>query len=161
MIIYDVRYFASSRAVFALLTALLCLLLIPGTCNGVPPSLPALSGILPITAPRITSAGEQIEISIGPVSAANGTPVGLVMIGARGPHIYNTTFEAGWAQIVIPASDTYQSGLLSLVAAADDARGNLSIVVYPPESSPDYHVALPDDSRASLNSHVPFNHSAV
>lgn len=89
-----------------------------------------LSGALPIEAPLIANAGEQIEITIGPVPATNGTRVGLVMTGTHGPRIYNTQFESGMAHFVIPADDTRQPGYLALVAAADDARGEHGIVVF-------------------------------
>ncbi|GAB4516223.1 MAG: hypothetical protein OHK0046_21180 [Anaerolineae bacterium] len=66
---------------------------------------------------------------IGPVSASNGTPVGLIMLGTYGPKVYNTVFDAGVAHFVIPSKDTRQPGYLALIAAAEDARGEASIIL--------------------------------
>jgi len=98
--------------------------------RGMAPYAARLSGDLPIGAPLIASTGDEISVEIGPVNAGDGTPVGLVMVGTHGPRVYNTTFEAGMAQFVIPPADTLQPGYLALIVAADDARGEASILLY-------------------------------
>jgi hypothetical protein len=89
-----------------------------------------LTGDLPIAAPASAFAGEAIVVTVGPVAASNGTPIGLVMVGAYGPRVYNTVFESGIASFIIPAEDTRQPGYLALIAAADDARGEVSIRLF-------------------------------
>ena len=114
---------------FLIVVAVLALLLISAGA-GMSPQVTRLSGDLPIGAPRVASTGDQINVQIGPVSVSNGTPVGLVMVGAHGPRVYNATFEAGMAHFVIPSGDTSQPGYLALIVAADDARGEASILLY-------------------------------
>jgi hypothetical protein len=97
-----------------------------------PPQTLPLTGILPIAVPRIANTGQQIDVEIGPVTADNGTPVGLVLVGAHGPRVYNTTFEAGMARFVIPSKDTHQPGYMALIVAADNARGEASIILFTP-----------------------------
>ncbi len=101
--------------------------LIANACTSHTP--PYLTGSLPIEAPRVAYAGDQIEIIIGPVAAHNGTPIGLVMVGTYGPKVYNTVFQSGLAYFTIPSGDTLQPGYLAFIAAADDARGEISIIL--------------------------------
>lgn len=95
------------------------------------PALPPLSGILPIHAPQIIIAGSPLKITIGPVAATDGTGVGLVLMGSRGPHVYHTTFQHGLAEFWIPGEHTRYSGYMAFVAAADDARGEASLLLEP------------------------------
>jgi hypothetical protein len=99
---------------------------------GFPPTAqrhpPALSGNLPIAAPQAIHAGETMQVIIGPVAQAqNGTPVGLVIVGAYGPHVYQSVFQAGQDHFHIPSDATLQSGYLALIAAAEEARGGASV----------------------------------
>jgi hypothetical protein len=110
---------------------ILGLLLVLAVSDDLPASAPLLSGSLPIDAPKLARTGEQLEITIGPVAAANGTPAGLVMVGLHGARIYNTTISSGLARFVIPAQDTLQPGYLAFVAAIDEARGEAGIVLFP------------------------------
>jgi hypothetical protein len=112
------------------IAVLLLALLLIAAGDGLSPHGTRLTGDLPIGAPRVASTGDQINVEIGPVSVSNGTPVGLVMVGAHGPRVYNATFEAGMAHFVIPSGDTLQPGYLALIVAADDARGETSILLY-------------------------------
>jgi hypothetical protein len=107
-----------------------CLLLVTAACSDLPASSPLLTGALPIDAPKSAQAGEQLEITIGPVQAANGTPIGLVMVGLHGPRIYHTTISSGLARFVIPAQDTLQPGYLAFVAAVDEARGKAGVMLF-------------------------------
>ncbi len=91
----------------------------------------ALTGKLPIDAPALANAGEQIDVTVGPVpNASNGTAVGLVMLGTYGPRVYQGQFEAGLAHFTIPSEHTLQPGYLALIAAADQARGEASIILF-------------------------------
>lgn len=95
------------------------------------PILPPLSGILPIQAPPIIVAGSPLKITIGPVAANDGTGVGLVLMGSRGPHVYHTTFQRGLAEFLIPGEHTRHPGYMAFIAAADDARGEASLLLEP------------------------------
>lgn len=108
----------------------LVMLLVFAACRGIDPHTSKLTGVLPIGAPAVASTGQQIDVEIGPVVTSNGTPVGLIMVGAHGPRVYNTTFEAGMAHFVIPSKDTLQPGYLALIVAAEDARGEASILLH-------------------------------
>lgn len=102
------------------------LILLVSCMDGMQP----LAGRLPIEAPRVAYAGDEINITVGPVTANNGTPVGLVMVGTYGPKVYNTVFQSGIAHFTIPSKDTRQPGYLALIAASDEARGEASIILY-------------------------------
>lgn len=88
-----------------------------------------LTGDLPINAPKIANAGDEIAVTVGPVSVNNNTPIGLVVVGTHGPRVYNTVFESGLAHFIIPPKDTRQPGYLALIAASEDARGETSIIL--------------------------------
>lgn len=95
------------------------------------PTLPPLSGILPIQVPSIIIAGSPLKITIGPVDANDGTGVGLVLMGSHGPHVYHTTFQRGLAEFWIPGEHTRHPGYMAFVAAADDARGEAGLRLEP------------------------------
>lgn len=107
---------------------------------------PTLTGNLPIRAPRAAAAGDTIQVIVGPVQASNGTPIGLVSVGLYGPMLYNSVFESGIAEFIIPSGDTEQPGYLALIAAADNARGQASILLFNQEGSsigrPDHLVGV-------------------
>jgi hypothetical protein len=111
-------------------TAITLAVLLIGACALMHNATRTLTGDLPIAAPSSAFAGEAIFVTVGPVAASNGTPIGLVMIGAYGPRVYNTVFESGIASFIIPAEDTRQPGYLALIVAADDARGEASIRLF-------------------------------
>ncbi len=98
-------------------------------CTQADKIIPRLTGDIPIRAPSTASAGSAIDVTIGPVNVANGTPIGLVMVGIHGPKVYNTVFQNGEAHFRIPPSDTYQTGYVALIVASQDARGEASIIV--------------------------------
>ncbi|MFW5691729.1 MAG: hypothetical protein ACOCX3_00090 [Chloroflexota bacterium] len=105
------------------------LVLVSGACS-TDRQPPNLTGRLQINAPHSANAGEVIEVSVGPVVASHGLPVGLVAVGTKGPQVYTTAFDsAGMAYFTIPSDDTRQPGYLALIAAADDARGEASILL--------------------------------
>ncbi|MDX1991438.1 MAG: hypothetical protein SF029_03570 [bacterium] len=94
-----------------------------------------LSGVLPVAAPNAVRAGSQIEVIVGPVDVDNGTPIGMVMVGAYGPRAYSAVFQAGLAHFIIPSEHTLQPGYLALIFAAEEARGETSIVLVSTRSS--------------------------
>jgi hypothetical protein len=114
---------------------LILLLILITACSTPETIIPKLTGTIPIHAPNIASAGSPIEILIGPINVANGTPIGLVMVGVHGPKVYNTIFTDGQAYFKIPSTDTYQPGYVALIVASEDARGEASIIVFPPKQS--------------------------
>lgn len=109
-----------------------------------------LSGILPIDAPSIVVTGTQIEVRVGPVEANNGTPIGLVAVGTYGPRVYHSEFQSGEARFLIPADDTRQPGYLALIVAADDARGNTSVILFSDPSSSAQHATYRTEGGADL-----------
>lgn len=111
----------------------------------------ALTGNLPIEAPDVANAGDQIAVTIGPVSADNGTPVGLVMLGTYGSRVYRAEFHAGMAHFTIPAEHTLQPGYLALIVAAEEARGEASIILFSTKASTIEYVPddMPGDNAAA------------
>lgn len=109
--------------------------LIITACTSVPVTIPKLTGNIPIHAPATASAGSAIEVSVGPLNVANGTPIGLVMVGVHGPKVYNTVFTNGEAFFKIPSTDTFQPGYVALIVASENARGEASIIVFTPNRS--------------------------
>ncbi len=103
--------------------------LIITACTTAPSHLPKLTGDIPIHVPTTATAGSAIEISVGPLNVANGTPIGLVMVGVHGPKVYNTVFTDGKAFFQIPSTDTYQPGYMALIVASENARGEASILL--------------------------------
>ncbi|NJL57813.1 hypothetical protein HC928_23790 [bacterium] len=134
------------RAVIVFLAALL-LIFILSQCT----SDSRLTGYLPIEAPMVANAGDQIAITIGPVVVDNGTPVGLVMLGTYGPRVYRTEFQSGLAYFTIPAEHTLQPGYLALIVAAEEARGEASIILFSTEASTIHYVprSVPDNGAAA------------
>lgn len=117
-----------------------------------------LSGHLPIEAPLIANAGDQIAITIGPVAVDNGTPVGMVMLGTYGSRVYQTEFYAGLAHFTIPAEHTLQPGYLALIVAAEEARGEASIILFSAKASTIQYVPEPvpgDGAAAQLSTEQP------
>jgi hypothetical protein len=104
-------------------------------CTQADKIIPTLTGNIPIHAPSVANAGSAIEVMVGPVNVANGTPIGLVMVGVDGPKVYNTVFQDGQAYFKIPPSDTYQPGYVALIVASQEARGETSIIVFLPRRS--------------------------
>jgi len=102
-------------------------------CTQADKIIPTLTGNIPIHAPSTASAGSSIDIRVGPVNVANGTPIGLVMVGVHGPKVYHTVFQNGLAHFKIPSSDTYQPGYVALIVASQEARGEASIIVFSPQ----------------------------
>lgn len=105
------------------------------SCQQSPQPITPLRGELPIDVPRVASVGQSIDVQIGPVPALNGTPIGLIAVGTQGPRVYNTVFNSGMARFMIPSTDTRQPGYMALIAAADDARGEASIIIAATSSS--------------------------
>ena len=122
------RYFPHPMLRLGLLT-LMALVLI--ACGQSAPHQTGTLVTLPISAPTYASAGDSIAITIGPAQVADGTPVGLVMVGAYGPRTYTGQFAAGMAEFIIPAEHTRQPGYLAFIAAADHARGQISVILAP------------------------------
>jgi hypothetical protein len=110
---------------YALLVMALTVLL---TCQTGSPLSDRLSGELPVHAPGRLSTGSAFTVTVGPVTALDGTNVGLVMIGTHGPRLYHSTFEHGIARFAIPAEHTRQAGIFALVAAAQNARGEAALI---------------------------------
>ena len=110
-------------------------LIVVTACTTAPNNIPKLTGNITIHAPATASAGSAIEISIGPLNVANGTPIGLVMVGVHGPKVYNTVFTDGKAFFQIPSTDTHQPGYVALIVASENARGEASIIVFTPNRS--------------------------
>jgi hypothetical protein len=125
---------APQRQNHLLILALTLALILASACAGGTLQQP-LSGILPIAAPNAVRAGSQIEVIVGPVEVDNGTPIGMVMVGAYGPRAYNAVFQAGLAHFIIPSEHTLQPGYLALIFAAEEARGETSIVLVSTRSS--------------------------
>lgn len=112
----------------AVLAVIVALLLFSAACT---PPHAGLTGTLPIIAPALANAGEQINVTVGPVqNARNGTFVGLVMLGTYGPRVYQAEFVSGLAHFIIPPEHTLQPGYLALIAAVDEARGEASIILF-------------------------------
>lgn len=86
---------------------------------------------LPIIAPHTIIAGQSVIVRVGPVDAADGVIVGLVMIGKHGPHVYRAAFLNGMAEFTIPGEHTRQPGSLALIAASGSARGEASVLLRP------------------------------
>lgn len=84
---------------------------------------------LPVMVPQQLIAGQSITVTVGPTDAADGTGVGLVMVGSLGPRVYQSTFQRGVAIFIIPAEHTLQTGTLAFVAAADRARGEAGAIL--------------------------------
>jgi len=104
---------------------------------------PQLTGDLPIDVPTVAYVGDHIAVKIGPVSTRNGTPIGLIMVGAHGPKVYHTVFESGVAHFNIPAGDTQQPGYLAFIAASHTARGEASTVLFSNPNTPiHFRIAL-------------------
>jgi hypothetical protein len=94
-------------------------------CRGeeAPTEPPALAGNLYIDAPATAVVGETVELLVGPINAADNTPVFLTILGSYGPNVLRAQFEGGMAWFQIPAEMTTRSGTVSLVATAGNARG--------------------------------------
>lgn len=107
------------------------------------PTATVLSGRLPIHAPNVITAGMALTVTVGPVEATDGTRIGLVMIGRHGPYIYHTTFHSGIAEFHIPGEHTRQAGMMAFVAAAEDARGEASLLLRP-DPNPRSRASLPE-----------------
>jgi hypothetical protein len=122
------------------LRGIIILLVFVTACTTAENMLPKLTGNIPINAPSTASAGSDINVSVGPLNVANGTPIGLVMVGVRGPKVYNTVFTNGEAHFRIPSTDTYQLGYVALIVASQDARGEASIIVSSPRRSNIYNI---------------------
>ncbi|MCU0463094.1 MAG: hypothetical protein MUF38_00830 [Anaerolineae bacterium] len=84
---------------------------------------------LPMTVPYQLIAGQSVTVQVGPTDAADGTDVGLVMVGSLGPRVYQSTFIRGIATFVIPGEHTLQTGTLAFVAAAEAARGEAGLIL--------------------------------
>jgi hypothetical protein len=84
---------------------------------------------LPISLPEQLIAGQSVTVRVGPTDAADGTDVGLVMVGSLGPRVYQSTFFKGIAVFVIPGEHTLQTGTLAFVAAAERARGEAGLIL--------------------------------
>lgn len=113
---------------YALLIMVLCLLM---TCQYPPQSTGiSLTGNLPVHAPGRLNTGSAFTVTVGPVTALDGTNVGLVMIGTHGPRLYTSTFQHGVAQFSIPAEHTRLAGTFALIAAAQNARGETALVFH-------------------------------
>lgn len=104
-------------------------MLIVQACGGGSGPIP-LTGVLPVAAPNAAHAGQSIQVTVGPVEVDNGTPIGMVLVGTFGPRVYNSVFEAGMAQFIIPPEHTLQPGYVALIFAAQEARGEASIVLF-------------------------------
>lgn len=87
-----------------------------------------LTGDLPVHAPGRLHTGSAFTVTVGPVTALDGTNVGLVMIGSHGPRLYTSTFQHGVARFSIPAEHTRLAGTFALIAAAQNARGETALV---------------------------------
>lgn len=99
------------------------------TCQYPPQStIINLSGDLPVHAPGRLNTGSAFTVTVGPVTALDGTNVGLVMIGTHGPRLYTSTFQHGVARFSIPAEHTRLAGTFALIAAAQNARGEAALV---------------------------------
>ncbi len=90
----------------------------------------SLSGTLPVNAPNYVSAGDPIDVSIGPVSQSEGQSLGLVVVGNDSLRVYRTVFDSdGMAHITIPGYATNQVGYIALIVAAGEARGEASVLL--------------------------------
>lgn len=114
---------------------LLLSMIVITACTRADKIVPTLTGNIPIHAPTTARIGSAIEVIVGPVDVANGTPIGLVMVGVHGPKVYNTVFQNGEAHFKIPPSDMYQPGYVALIVASQEARGEASIIVLSPRHS--------------------------
>jgi hypothetical protein len=77
--------------------------------------------------------GETVELLVGPINAADNTPVFLTILGSYGPNLLRAQFEGGMAWFQIPAEMTTRSGTVSLVATAGNARGQATLQLLPDE----------------------------
>jgi hypothetical protein len=99
------------------------------TCQYPPqPTGISLTGDLPVHAPGRLNTGSAFTVTVGPVTALDGTNVGLVMIGTHGPRLYTSTFQHGVARFSIPAEHTRLAGTFALIAAAQNARGETALI---------------------------------
>jgi len=134
------------------LRGILILLVSITACTTAENLLPKLTGNILINAPTTATAGSDIEVSVGPLNVANGTPIGLVMVGVRGPKVYNTVFTNGEAHFRIPSTDTYQPGYVALIVASENARGEASIIVFSPRRR-NIHNSI----MMAMNTSIPFD----
>lgn len=104
------------------------LLLLITACQ---PGIIPLRGSLPIHVPAVLTTGMPITVRVGPVEVIDGTGIGLVMMGKYGPYTYHSTFQSGMAEFFIPGEHTRQAGYLAFVAAAEEARGEASLLLQP------------------------------
>lgn len=120
-----IRLLTGMTHVYALLIMAVSLLI---TCQYPPSTFISLTGDLPVHAPGRLNTGSAFTVTVGPVTALDGTNVGLVMIGSHGPRLYTSTFQHGVAQFSIPAEHTRLAGTFALIAAAQNARGETALV---------------------------------
>jgi hypothetical protein len=106
----------------------MAVLLLIAACR---PAFEPLRGLLPIHAPQVIIAGSPLRVRVGPVTVSDGTGVGLVLMGKHGPYIYHATFQEGVAEFYIPAEHTRQPGTMAFIAAAEEARGEASLLLRP------------------------------
>ena len=126
--------------------------------------LAALSGALVIDAATSARVGDSVTVTVGAPTASNGQPITLTMLGSYGPRIYRSTFSDGVARILIPNTDTQQSGAATLIATAGEARGEATLTLEPdapidpitPLVGPRSIIA--DTKHWNLSVVVPFDH---
>ena len=91
----------------------------------------ALVGSIPIAAPATARVGDSFSVDIGPLSVPDGTSINLIALTSYGPKIYPIVIRSGLAHYTFTSKDTQQSGQVTLIAVAGDARGSADIVLQP------------------------------
>jgi hypothetical protein len=96
-----------------------------------PPLAPPLTGTIPISVAETAPVAAPLPITVGPFAAPDGTAVLLVAVGSYGPRLYRGQFAGRLAEFVISADETQQSGQLTLIATAQQARGEATTTLLP------------------------------
>ncbi len=100
-------------------------------CSQTPSTSHYYAGSLPVSAPESVPVAQPVTVIVGPITASDGLPVSLTAIGSYGSRVYRQELQDGTASFILPATDTRQSGLVTLVATAGKARGEAEFWLEP------------------------------
>jgi len=92
-----------------------------------------LTGVLPIQVAESATVGEELDVLVGPINAADGTPVVLTMLGSFGPRILRSEFKDNQAYFRITADLSTRAGWVDIVATSGEAKGSAILHLLPDE----------------------------